>query len=64
MKSLTDKNALVVGGGSGMGAAIALLLEQSGARVSIAGRSPDKLQEVSRESSAKKNSFFFKADFF
>ena len=52
MKSLTDKNALVVGGGSGMGAAIALLLEQAGARVAIAGRSPDKLQEIASQGSA------------
>ena len=52
MKSLTDKNALVVGGGSGMGAAIALLLEQAGARVAIAGRSPDKLQDVASKGSA------------
>ena len=41
--SLAGRHALVTGGGSGIGAAIALVLAQAGARVTICGRNQDKL---------------------
>ena len=47
MESINAKNALVIGGGSGMGAASALLLAQNGARVAISGRTEENLREVS-----------------
>ena len=46
MEMLKDKNALVIGGGSGMGAAVAVALAETGARVTIAGRRIEKLEEV------------------
>ncbi len=46
MEMLKDKNALVIGGGSGMGAAVAVALADAGARVTIAGRRIEKLEEV------------------
>jgi NAD(P)-dependent dehydrogenase (short-subunit alcohol dehydrogenase family) len=46
MEMLKDKNALVIGGGSGMGAAVAVALAEAGARVTIAGRRIEKLEEV------------------
>jgi NAD(P)-dependent dehydrogenase (short-subunit alcohol dehydrogenase family) len=51
MEILKDKNALVIGGGSGMGAAVALALTEAGARVTIAGRRIEKLEEVTGLSS-------------
>ena len=47
MESLKGKNALVIGGGSGMGAATALLLAENGAQVAISGRREQSLHEVS-----------------
>jgi NAD(P)-dependent dehydrogenase (short-subunit alcohol dehydrogenase family) len=41
---LAGKSALVTGGGSGIGAGIALLLAQHGARVALVGRTPEKLE--------------------
>jgi NAD(P)-dependent dehydrogenase (short-subunit alcohol dehydrogenase family) len=46
MEMLKDKNALVIGGGSGMGAAVATALAEAGAKVTIAGRRVEKLEEV------------------
>jgi len=46
MKSLEGKNILVIGGGSGMGAASALLLSEHGARVAIAGRTIESLHKT------------------
>ena len=43
---LIDKKILVIGGGSGMGFAIADTADREGARVIIAGRSESKLQEA------------------
>lgn len=43
---LSGKNALVTGGGSGIGEAIALALAGEGCRVAIAGRQIEKLQKV------------------
>tara|TARA_Y100001934_G_scaffold64893_1_gene80509 strand:- start:5702 stop:6442 length:741 start_codon:yes stop_codon:yes gene_type:complete len=58
MKTLSGKNVLVIGGGSGMGAATALLLAQKGAHVAIAGRRSEALQEVVAQ---KKNEEFIVA---
>jgi NADP-dependent 3-hydroxy acid dehydrogenase YdfG len=46
MAQLTHKVALVTGGGSGIGLAVAGLLLQAGARVAIAGRSGARLDEA------------------
>jgi NADP-dependent 3-hydroxy acid dehydrogenase YdfG len=48
MAQLTNKVALVTGGGSGIGQASAALLLQAGARVAIAGRNQAKLDETAR----------------
>ena len=41
---LHDRHALITGAGSGIGAAVALSLAQQGCRLTLAGRSHDKLQ--------------------
>ncbi len=46
MNRLAGKNALVTGGGSGVGEAIALALAEAGAHVTIAGRQRDALEAV------------------
>ena len=46
MESLKGKNCLVIGGGSGMGAATALLLAEKGSSVAISGRREKNLREV------------------
>jgi NADP-dependent 3-hydroxy acid dehydrogenase YdfG len=53
MKSmqLAGKTALVTGGGTGIGAGIALALAHSGCRVAISGRREDKLREVAARAS-------------
>ena len=43
---LSGKTALVTGGGTGIGAAITRRLVKDGAKVCIAGRRPEKLQET------------------
>ncbi len=45
---LAGKLALVTGGGSGIGAGIARLLAEHGARVALVGRSPDKLEATAQ----------------
>jgi len=47
--NLTNKVALVTGGGSGIGLGIARQFIHSGAKVVITGRNPEKLQEARNE---------------
>ncbi|HEH1348858.1 TPA: SDR family oxidoreductase [Staphylococcus aureus] len=49
MTVLTDKIAVVTGAGSGIGEAIATLLYEEGAKVVLAGRNKDKLQNVANQ---------------
>ena len=46
MHSLDGSHALITGGGTGIGAAVAARLAESGARVTVAGRRPEPLQRV------------------
>jgi 3-hydroxybutyrate dehydrogenase len=46
MTDLTGKSVLITGGGSGAGAVMALAFSRSGAKVWIAGRSEERLQDV------------------
>ncbi len=46
MRNIAGKSVLITGGGSGLGAAIARHFMAGGARVTIAGRRPDKLATV------------------
>lgn len=52
--SLAGKSAVVTGGGSGIGAAIALAFAADGANVIIAGRNADKLNEVVSNAESKR----------
>ena len=49
MTVLTDKIAVVTGAGSGIGESIATLLHEEGAKVVLAGRNKDKLQNVANQ---------------
>ncbi|MFH6200640.1 SDR family oxidoreductase [Staphylococcus aureus] len=49
MTVLTYKIAVVTGAGSGIGEAIATLLHEEGAKVVLAGRNKDKLQNVANQ---------------
>ncbi|HCY1530020.1 TPA: SDR family oxidoreductase [Staphylococcus aureus] len=49
MAVLTDKVAVVTGAGSGIGEAIATLLHEEGAKVVLAGRNKEKLQNVANQ---------------
>ena len=46
MRTLDGKHALVTGGGSGIGAAIARALHEAGAKLTIAGRQKARLSEI------------------
>ena len=46
---LSEKKVLVIGGGSGMGLAIALAAAHEAAKVIIAGRSEDRLKEAAEK---------------
>ena len=49
MSAFTDQHAVVTGGGSGIGAAIAKTLADAGAQVTLMGRNADKLQDKAKE---------------
>ena len=49
MSSLKGKNALVTGGGRGIGKAVALVLARAGCRVILAARSEAQLEEVQQK---------------
>jgi len=49
MKTLEGKIAIVTGGGSGIGRSVALMLAAAGARVAVAGRRKEPLQQVVAE---------------
>ncbi|MEX0300054.1 MAG: SDR family NAD(P)-dependent oxidoreductase [Kordiimonas sp.] len=49
MTTLTGKHALVTGGGTGVGAAIALILAAEGAKVTISGRRIEPLQQLASQ---------------
>ncbi|MEZ6136680.1 MAG: SDR family oxidoreductase [Pirellulaceae bacterium] len=53
MSQLTGKKAVVVGGGTGIGQAIARKLVEAGAEVVIGGRRPDALEETASGTSIK-----------
>ena len=46
---MQDRVAFISGGGSGIGQAAATLLAQRGARVALAGRTPEELEDVAQE---------------
>jgi NAD(P)-dependent dehydrogenase (short-subunit alcohol dehydrogenase family) len=52
MTDLTGKTALVTGGGSGVGAAIALAYAKAGAKVWISGRSNERLSSIADQHKA------------
>ena len=49
MSWFADRHAVVTGGGSGIGAAIAKALSAAGVRVTLMGRDPDKLMAMAEE---------------
>ena len=46
---LNKKNAVIYGGGGAIGGAVARAFAREGARVFLAGRSPEKLELVARQ---------------
>ena len=52
MKTLSGSSTLVIGGGTGVGRAAALLFAREGARVRAVARDPARLEEVRREARA------------
>jgi 3-hydroxybutyrate dehydrogenase len=52
MSALLNKTALITGGGSGVGASVAVALAEAGAQVTIAGRTQASLESVARQHDA------------
>ena len=46
---LKDKNAVIYGGGGSIGSAVASAFAREGARVFLAGRTPESLEEVAEQ---------------
>src|SRR5437763_4724118 len=62
MNRLQNKTALVTGGGSGIGLAVARALLDEGARVAITGRDEAKLRRAADSLNAGERLFFHPAD--
>src|SRR5438128_8228909 len=62
MSKLTNKTALVTGGGSGIGLACARLLLEQGAHVAITGRNADKLRTAADSLKAGDHLIYHAAD--
>ncbi len=48
-RSLEDKHVIITGASAGIGRALAMDMAKRGARVSLAGRSVDKLEQVAAQ---------------
>ncbi len=62
MSRLSGKTAVVTGGGSGIGLAVARAFLQEGARVLISGRNQDKLARAARELAGGERLIYHAAD--
>src|SRR5216683_6154923 len=62
MTRLTNKTALVTGGGSGIGLAVARAFLDEGARVAITGRQEARLRQAAESLQAADRLFFYTAD--
>jgi len=62
MTRLTNRTALVTGGGSGIGLAVARAFVDEGARVAITGRQEARLRQAAESLQAADRLFFYTAD--
>jgi NAD(P)-dependent dehydrogenase (short-subunit alcohol dehydrogenase family) len=53
LKSFADQHAVITGGGSGIGAAIAKAMSEAGSRVTLMGRNADRLKDKAAELSVE-----------